>query len=340
MKAIGYYQAGNIDAINALQDIEIATPVATGHDLLIEVQAIAVNPVDAKVRQARQPAEGQPNIIGYDAVGTVKAIGDQVSLFKVGDKVWYAGDITRQGSNAEYQLVDERIVGHKPQSLTDAQAAALPLTTITAWEILFDRLGLPKDGSATDARIMIIGAAGGVGSILVQLAAKLTGAKVIATASRQQSRDWVLSLGADVVIDHSKPLSTELNNAGFDNVTHVISLNHTDSHFDEIVTSLQPQGKIALIDDPLQPIDIMKLKLKSISLHWELMFTRSMFATDDMIAQHHLLNEVSQLIDAGTIKSTLGEHYGHINAANLTRAHQQIETNTSVGKIVLEGFVA
>ncbi|MGI2094757.1 zinc-binding alcohol dehydrogenase family protein [Shewanella oncorhynchi] len=338
MKAIGYQTAGAITAPNALENITLAEPTATGFDLLVEIKAISVNPVDTKIRASSSAPAGEYKIIGWDAVGVVKAVGEKVSLFNVGDEVWYAGDISRSGSYAEYQLVDERIVGHKPKSLTYTQAAALPLTGITAWEILFDRLALPQDGSATDARILIIGAAGGVGSIITQLAVKLTGAEVIGTASRPESAAWVHELGADAVIDHTKPLSQELANIGITDVTHVISLTQTDQHFDEIVQVLKPQGKLALIDDPKGPLDVMKLKRKSLSLHWELMFTRSLYQTEDMIAQHHLLNRLSALIDTGELQSTFGEHYGTINAQNLIKAHAQIESGKAIGKIVLEGF--
>lgn len=338
MKAIGYQTAGAITAPNALENITLAEPTATGFDLLVELKAISVNPVDTKIRASSSAPAGEYKIIGWDAVGVVKSVGEKVSLFNVGDEVWYAGDISRSGSYAEYQLVDERIVGHKPKSLTYSQAAALPLTGITAWEILFDRLGLAQDGSATDARILIIGAAGGVGSITTQLAVKLTGAEVIGTASRPESADWVHKLGADAVIDHTKPLSQELANIGITDVTHVISLTQTDQHFDEIVQVLKPQGKLALIDDPKGPLDVMKLKRKSLSLHWELMFTRSLYQTEDMIAQHHLLNRLSTLIDTGELQSTFGEHYGTINAQNLIKAHAQIESGKAIGKIVLEGF--
>ncbi|MCU8035887.1 MULTISPECIES: zinc-binding alcohol dehydrogenase family protein [unclassified Shewanella] len=338
MKAIGYQTASAITAPNALENITLAEPTATGFDLLVEIKAISVNPVDTKIRASSSAPAGEYKIIGWDAVGVVKAIGEKVSLFNVGDEVWYAGDISRSGSYAEYQLVDERIVGHKPKSLTYTQAAALPLTGITAWEILFDRLALPQDGSATDARILIIGAAGGVGSIITQLAVKLTGAEVIGTASRPESAAWVHKLGADAVIDHTKPLSQELANIGITDVTHVISLTQTDQHFDEIVQVLKPQGKLALIDDPKGPLDVMKLKRKSLSLHWELMFTRSLYQTEDMIAQHHLLNRLSALIDTGELQSTFGEHYGTINAQNLIKAHALIESGKAIGKIVLEGF--
>ena len=338
MRAVGYSAAGNINTKNAFEDIQLPVPAPTGHDILVQVKAISVNPVDAKIRASRNPEADQYAVIGWDAVGTVVTVGDQVSLFNCGDEVWYAGDISRSGSNSQYQLVDERIVGKKPSTLTDAQAAALPLTGITAWEILFDRLGLPQDGSATDSTLLIIGAAGGVGSIITQLAVKLTGAKVIGTASRPESAAWITSLGAHAVVDHSEPLSEELANIGINHVSHVISLTHTDTHFEEIVKSLKPQGKLALIDDPQGPIDIMKLKLKSLSLHWELMFTRSLFQTDDMIAQHLLLNRIADLIDSGALKSTFGEHYGQITAANLVKAHQHIESGRAIGKIVLEGF--
>lgn len=338
MRAVGYQTAGAINAHNALENITLAKPTPTGFDLLVEVKAISVNPVDTKIRASSSAPAGEYKILGWDAVGVVKAIGDKVSLFNVGDEVWYAGDISRSGSYAEYQLVDERIVGHKPQTLSNAQAAALPLTSITAWELLFDRLGLPQDGSATDARILIIGAAGGVGSIITQLAVKLTGAEVIGTASRPESATWVQSLGADSVINHNQPLSQELAKLDIADVTHVISLTQTDKHYDEIVKVLRPQGKLALIDDPVEPLDVMKLKRKSLSLHWELMFTRSLYQTEDMIAQHHLLNRIAELIDTGTVKSTFGEHYGTINAQNLLKAHAQIESGKAIGKIVLEGF--
>ncbi|MDN4501122.1 zinc-binding alcohol dehydrogenase family protein [Alteromonadaceae bacterium BrNp21-10] len=347
MKAIGYLQPQTIDQQDALMDIELPMPQASGRDILVKVQAVSVNPVDVKIRASAAPVAGQHKVIGWDAVGEVVAVGDQVELFNVGDPVWYAGDITRSGSNAEFQLVDERIVGLKPKSLSVVEAAAMPLTAITAWELLFDRLGftanLNSDVAAQEptipaSRLLIIGAAGGVGSILTQLAKKLTSATVIGTASREQSQQWVKDLGADFVINHHQPFAPQLKALGIDDVTHVISLNQTDQHFEQIVEVLAPQGKLALIDDPQGPIDIMKLKLKSLSLHWELMFTRSMFNTWDMQKQHQLLTDLAELIDTGVIKTTLGEHYGTINAENLKRAHTHIETNKAVGKVVLEGF--
>lgn len=348
MKAIGYQQSHNISHPESLLNIELPVPEATGHDLLVQVAAISVNPVDTKIRTRVAPESGY-KVLGWDAVGEVVAVGDEVTAYKAGDIVWYAGDLTRPGSNAEFQLVDERIVGRKPAKLTNAQAAAVPLTAITAWELLFDRLGFAKDYAASSKtafaksdsarqQILIIGAAGGVGSILVQLAAKLTGALVIGTASRRESQQWVSALGADYVIDHSKPLSEELARIGVPEVSHVISLNATEQHFAEIAKVVAPQGKFALIDDPAEPLDIGLLKTKSVSLHWEFMYTRSMYQTADMHKQRELLNEVAELIDNGVLNTTLGEHYGAINADNLKRAHSHLEAGRTIGKIVLEGF--
>lgn len=334
MKAIAYKQALPISDAQALLDVTLPDPIAKGHDLLVEVKAISVNPVDVKVRSSANPADGEYKVIGWDAAGIVQAVGDAVTLFKPGDRVFYAGSIARPGTNSELHLVDEFITGHMPASLDFAQAAALPLTAITAWELLFERLAVRPDSKEA---ILIIGAAGGVGSILVQLARQLTGLTVIATASRPQTQQWVRELGAHHVIDHTKPLSQELKKIGMDNVKYVASLNQTDQHFGEIVEALAPQGKLALIDDPAA-LDIRLLKRKSISLHWEFMFTRALFGTPDMHKQHELLNEVARLIDAGIIKTTVAEHFGTINSANLRRAHALLESNSSKGKIVLEGF--
>lgn len=337
MKAVGYRQSLAIDQQDALIDLEQPEPVPGKRDLLVEIKAIAVNPVDTKVRKRYMPADGEVKILGWDACGIVKAIGDDVSLFRPGDEVWYAGAIDRPGCNAELHLVDERIAAKKPHSLCFAEAAALPLTTITAWELLFDRLSIAKDNQPTDERLLIIGAAGGVGSMLTQLAHQLTGASVIGTASRQRTRNWVTSQGANHVIDHSQSLPTQLKSLGIDTVTHVASLTHTEDHYEEIAHILAPQGKLGLIDDP-QKLDIGLLKQKSISLHWEFMYTRSLYGTADMIRQHHLLTEVAGLVDAGIINSTMSEHFGSINAANLKRAHAFIESEQACGKVVLEGF--
>ncbi|MET4681558.1 zinc-binding alcohol dehydrogenase family protein [Stenotrophomonas rhizophila] len=335
MKAVAYTQHGlPISDPAALVDITLPIPTPGPRDLRVEVRAISVNPVDTKVRNG--VAVTEPRVLGFDAVGIVDAVGDEVTLFQPGDAVFYAGAIGRAGSNAEYQLVDERIVGHAPASLDDAAAAALPLTAITAWELLFDRLRIPENGGEGQT-LLVIGAAGGVGSILVQLARQLTRLTVIGTASRPDTQDWVYALGAHHVIDHTQPLSEGLQRLGIAEVTHVASLTHTDQHYDQIVSVLAPQGQLALIDDPGQ-LDVMALKRKSLSLHWESMFTRSSFNTPDVQRQHDLLERVAALIDAGVLRTTLGEHYGRINAANLRQAHALIESHRARGKLVLEGF--
>ena len=341
MKAIGFRAFEEGTAADALTDIEIDRPTPSDRDLLVQIKAVSVNPVDTKVRRRSTNTGGDYQVLGWDAVGEVIAVGEQVSTYRPGDNVWYAGDVTRPGANAEYHLVDERIVGRRPSTLTDAEAAAIPLTAITAWELLFDRLDLDEASSNENKpapRLLIVGAAGGVGSILVQLAKRLTDATVIGTASRSESQAWVQGLGADYVIDHKKPFAEELARIGIADVTHVISLNHTDDHFERLIEVLAPQGKFALIDDPQTLLDIRKLKQKSLSLHWELMFTRSMFETDDMTKQRDLLNRVAELIDAGSIRTTVGANYGAISAENLRRAHQDIESGKAIGKIVLEGF--
>jgi len=337
MKAVGYRQPLPISEAASLIDVELPDPKPSGRDLLVGVKAVSVNPVDTKVRVRMAPKAGETKVLGWDASGVVVAAGPEATLFKPGDQVWYAGSIARPGTNSELHLVDERIVGKKPMSLGFAQAAALPLTTITAWEMLFDRFGVQPGKRPTEDTLLIIGAAGGVGSILVQLARRLTGMRVIGTASRRETADWVLSLGAHHVIDHSKPLSAELKRVGIPAVTHVASLTQTESHFPQIVECLAPQGKFGLIDDP-PVLDIMPLKRKCISVYWELMFTRPVFGTADMIAQHRLLSEVAELVDAGVIRTTFGEHFGRINAENLKRGHALIESGRAKGKIVLEGF--
>ncbi|WP_085582614.1 MULTISPECIES: zinc-binding alcohol dehydrogenase family protein [unclassified Pseudomonas] len=337
MKAIAYYASLPISDEKSLQDIELPEPVPGPRDLLVEVKAISVNPVDTKIRQNVAPEGGAAKVLGWDVAGTVKAVGSEVTLFKAGDKVFYAGSIARTGGNSELHVVDERIVGHMPKSLGFAEAAALPLTAITAWELLFERLQIREGAQDEGQSLLIVGAAGGVGSILTQLASRLTGLTVIGTASRPQTRDWVSALGADHVIDHSQPLSEALKRAGIGHVTHVASLTQTDQHLDQLVEALAPQGKLALIDDP-KSLDVTKLKRKSLSLHWEFMYTRSLFETADMLEQHKLLNRVAGLIDDGTLKTTVGEHFGRITAANLRRAHALLESGKAKGKIVLEGF--
>ncbi len=332
MKAIVARQSLPADHPDALVDVELPVPVPGPRDVLVEVKAVSVNPVDTKVR-AGMPAEpGEGRVLGWDAAGVVKAVGREVTLFKPGDEVWYAGDLTRPGSNAEWQVVDERIVGHKPATLGFAEAAALPLTSITAWELLFDRLEV---GSGVGKRLLVVGAAGGVGSILLQLARAMTSLTVIATASRPETMAWVREMGAHEVIDHREPLNEGLQRLGITEVDYVVSLNQTDRHFDAIVAALKPQGKLALIDDP-KPLDVLKLKRKSLSLHWAFMYTRSMFATDDMIRQHELLEHVAERVDAGQLRTTLTRHLGALSAATLRDAHGYIETGKALGKVVLE----
>lgn len=336
MKAIGYRKNLPVTDADALIDVAIDRPTPAGRDLLVRVQAVSVNPVDTKLRRNAAPADGDLRILGFDAAGVVEAVGPDVTLFRPGDAVFYAGAIDRPGTNAEFHLVDERIVGVKPASLSVAEAAALPLTAITAWEMLFDRLGLPRDGGDGQS-LLIVGGAGGVGSIAIQLARRLTKVRVLATASRPETADWVRELGAHDVIDHSRPMAEQVKALGLAGVEYVFSTTATDRHFQDLVELVAPQGRIGLIDDP-EPIDVRLLKRKSVSLHWELMFTRSLFKTGDMIAQHELLNEVSRLVDAGTLRTTLTETLGRIDAATLRKAHALIESGKARGKLVLEGF--
>lgn len=339
MKAVGYQQSREATDPQALIDIDLPEPVATGRDVLVRVQAVSVNPVDTKIRKRVQPQSGEFKVLGWDAAGEVVAVGEEASLFKPGDKVFYAGSLTRPGSNSQLQLVDERIVGLMPDSLSFAEAAALPLTAITAWELLFDRLEIQQPGLKHPRPVLLVtGAGGGVGSILVQLARQLTTATIIGTASRPETKQWVSELGAHYVLDHSQPLLPQLQALDISSVSHVASLTHTDQHYSELVQMLAPQGKLALIDDPVGGIDIMPLKQKSISLHWEFMFTRAMFGTADMQAQHQLLTDLSRLIQQGQIKTTLKQTLGTINAANLRQAHQLLESGKAIGKVVLEGW--
>ncbi|MBU8545383.1 MULTISPECIES: zinc-binding alcohol dehydrogenase family protein [Roseomonadaceae] len=337
MKAVAYTRSLPITDAEALIDVTLPDPAPpTGRDLLVEVRAISVNPVDAKVRMRADPG-GTPKVIGYDAAGVVRAVGPDATLFRPGDAVFYAGDITRTGTNAELHLVDERIVGPKPANLSFAEAAAVPLTAITAWEALFDRLRIARDTVKRDEAVLIIGGAGGVGSIAVQLARQLTGLRVVATASRPETMDWARQMGAHDVLDHAGDLAAQAKALGVP-VSAIFVTTHTEAHWPAICEIIAPQGAICLIDDPKSPPDIRMLKTKAASLHWELMFARPMHKTADMQAQHDLLVEVSRMLEAGTLRSTLAEHYGPITAAHLRRAHAAIESTTSRGKIVLEGF--
>lgn len=337
MRAVGYHESLPITDDRALLDLELPVPEPAARDLLVRVEAISVNPVDAKMRKRTKPAAGVPQILGWDAVGIVERTGAAAKMFKPGDKVWYAGSIARPGANSELHLVDERIVSLRPASLAPAQAAALPLTAITAYEMLFDRLGLKPGAQSAGGTLLIIGGAGGVGSIAIQLARHLTGCTIIATASRPETRAWCLELGAHHVIDHSQPLSQELKRAGIASADLIFSTNQTDRHWPEIVEALSPQGRVGVIDDP-DLIDVRMLKRKSGSLHWELMFTRALFETPDMAAQHRLLEDVAKLVDGGAVRSTATDVLGRITAANLRRAHALIEGNRTIGKLVLEGW--
>jgi NADPH:quinone reductase len=337
MRAIGFQQPGSIDRDEALIDIELPIPMPKGRDLLVEVKAVSVNPVDVKVRQKAKPEPGDWKVLGWDAVGTVAAVGPEVTLFQPGNEVFYAGAIDRPGTNAEYHLVDERIVGAKPKALDWAAAAALPLTSITAWEMLFDRLDVKTPIPGAAPAILIIGGAGGVGSIAIQIARALTELTVIATASRPETIAWTTEMGAHHVIDHTLPLAKQVATLELGAPAFVFSTTHSDRHLDEIAELIAPQGRFGLIDDP-EMLDINQFKRKSVSVHWEFMFTRSLFNTADIGQQGQLLNEVSRLVDDGVLHTTLTERYSPIDATNLKQVHRLIESSKTRGKIVLEGF--
>ena len=338
MKAVAYRRCLPVSDPESLLDVELPDPVPGERDLLVRVRAVSVNPVDTKVRRGVPPPDGGLRVLGYDAAGVVEAVGAAVTRFRPGDEVFYAGSRIRPGTNAELHCVDERIVGRKPRTLDFAQAAAMPLTAITAWEALFDRLGL-RLGSPHDAGTLLVTAgAGGVGSMAIQLARRLTGVRVIATASRPESRAQAERLGAHLVVDHSAPLSAALQAAGVAWVERIFSVSHTQQHWPELVRLVAPQGRICVIDDPADPLDARPLKARCASLHWEAMFTRSTFETPDMIEQGRLLDEVSALVDAGTLRTTHADTLGRIDAATLRDAHARVESARTVGKIVLEGF--
>lgn len=334
MKAIGYTDRGPISAQSAVVEIETAKPQPGPNDLLVEVRGVSVNPVDVKVRANRQP-EGGPRVLGFDAAGVVVATGSDVTRFKPGDDVMYAGEFTRPGSNAQWQAVDERLVGRKPSSLDFEDAAALPLTSLTGWEILFDSFRLEEGKGAGDA-LLVIGGAGGVGSILVQLAKKVAGLTVIATASRPDTIEWVNKMGADHVVNHRTPLNEEMKRLGI-SPRYVAALTQTDQHFEAIVDLIRPRGHIAMIDDP-QDIDIGAIKLKALSFSWEFMFARSMFQTEDMDMQHQILNRVANLVDDGTLLSTVHKRLGPMSVETLRSALELQESGTAIGKTVLGGF--
>lgn len=340
MRAVGYKRSLSIDDPNSLLDVELAKPDAAGHDLLVAIKAVSVNPVDCLVRTVEDPRDQHVRVLGWDAAGTVVATGEACELFRPGDEVYYAGSRVRPGCNSEFHLVDERIVGRKPANLSFAEAAALPLTTITAWEVLFDRLGVPRSGHASGGAaptLLLIGGGGGVGSITIQLARHLTPLRVVATASRPESMQWCRTLGAHDVIDHAKPMAEVLERIGCPIVDYVFSTTNTEEHFDLISEIIAPHGKVCFIDNP-KSIDVLKLKRKSAALLPESMFTRPIFQTADMIAQHKLLEEVRRLVEQGIVQTTLAQNLGTIDAANLRRAHAMLEAGHTRGKLVLEGF--
>jgi len=335
MKAVGYKKSLPIEDPESLLDIELPDPTPGGFDVLVRVEAISVNPVDTKIRQFVEPDGAR--VLGWDAVGTIVGMGEEVVGFEPGQRVWYAGALERPGSNAELQCVDARLVSLAPESLSVVEAAAMPLTAITAWELLFEKLKITPGKAPSDQVLLVSGAAGGVGSILIQLAARLTSARVVATAGRPESREWVEELGAHHVIDYREPLAPQLEALGLREVTHVASLTHTEHYLEQFIGLLAPFGHLALIDDP-DVLDVRPMKRKSLSLHWEFMYTRSMYRTRDIAAQGELLAEVAALLDAGVLRTTFREHFGVIDAANLRRAHGVLESGGSRGKIVLEGF--
>ena len=338
MRAVGFSENLPITSENALLDIELPEPEPKGRDLLVEIKAVSVNPVDTKQRRLQPVEAGQYRILGFDAAGVVRAVGPDVKLFKPGDEVFYAGAVNRPGTNAELHLVDERIVGKKPASLSFEEAAALPLTAITAYETLFHRMKVQDKVASAWNAVLVIGGAGGVGSIAIQLLRELTDATVIGTGSRPETQDWIRTLGAHHVLDHSKPLAKQIAGMAIGNPAFVFSTTETSDHTNDILEMIAPQGRLGLIDDPKEPIDIRQFKRKALSIHWETMFVRPVFQTADMIEQYKLLNHVSELVDAGKIRTTLSDVIGPINAANLKKAHARIESGTTRGKLVLSGF--
>lgn len=338
MKAVGLLRYLPITDDEALLDVELPTPDIGARDLLVAVQAVSVNPVDCKVRAPKPQLEAAPRVLGWDAAGIVKTVGSAVTLFRPGDRVYYAGSLSRPGCNAEWQAVDERIVGHMPATLDFARAAALPLTTITAWEALFDRLRIDPGGRDRDGVILIIGGAGGVGSIAIQLAKRLAGLKVIATASRAETRHWVETLGADHVVDHRGDVVAQVRALGFATVDAILCASDTDQHFAAMAELIRPQGAICAIVENRAPLPMGLLKNKSASFCWEFMFTRAMYDSADMIEQHRLLDHVANCIDRGQLRTTWCETLGPIDAAHLRRAHQRLESGQTIGKLVLEGF--
>ena len=336
MKAVAFTHARPITSMDALQDVDLPVPVPRHHDLLVEIKAVSVNPVDTKIRQSAEPL-GEPRVLGYDAAGIVRAIGPEVQNFSVGDEVFYAGVPDRQGSNAEFQLVDDRIVGHKPKSLSFAQAAALPLTALTAWEMLFERFRIPRD-QPHGGTMLVVGAGGGVGSMAIQLAAQLTDMTIISTASRPETAEWCRSLGAHHIVNHQHDLGAQILQAGLNPPGHIFCVAHVKQHFHKLVELLAPEGAVGIIESNAGELNVSPLIRKSATLHTEYVFTRGLLHTHDMSVQHRTLEAIAHLVDNGTLKTTMTENYGPINAINLIRAHAALESGMTMGKIVLEGF--
>ena len=338
MKAVALTRYLAISDAESLIEVDLMKPLANGHDLLVKIEAIGVNPLDTKIRAPKDLVEKSPRVLGWDAAGIVEAVGPEVTLFRPGDAVFYAGSVIRQGANSEFHLVDERLVGRKPSTIDFSNSAALPLTSITAWEALFSRLRISQLGADAGKSILIIGGAGGVGSMAIQLAKRVAGLHVIATASRPESIAWARDLGADLVINHFGDMSAQLVEAHVKNVDFVLILNSIDRHFLVAAKVISPQGAICSIVENDQPLPIELLKAKSVSFHWESMFTRSTFGTTDMTEQHNILSWVADLIDEGTIGTTMGSNLGLINAKNLREAHRLIERGRVIGKLTLTGF--
>jgi NADPH2:quinone reductase len=337
MKAVAFTRYLPIDDPGSLVDIELPEPKPAGRDLLVRVEAVSVNPVDTKVRAPKPQIEAQPKVLGYDAAGVVEAVGDAVRLFEPGDEVFYAGDITRPGSNSQLQLVDERIVGRKPNTLDFAHAAALPLTSLTAWELLFDRFGFDENGADAGRWLLVLAGAGGLGSIAIQLA-RHAGLKVIATASREESADWCRRMGADHVIDHRQPLRPQLQRIGLPNVDAIACFTGAEAYWTQMADLLAVQGHIGLVVGLRNALDLELLKNKSASVHWEFMFTRAMFGTADMVRQHEILDRIAELVDQRRLQVTATATLTPINAANLREAHRRLESGATIGKLVLAGW--
>lgn len=336
MKAIGVNQFLPTTHPECFIAFDTDIPPLAIRDLLVQVKAVSVNPVDHKVRTSLEDRLDTPRVLGWDAAGIVIQTGAEVSLFQPGDHVYYAGSITRPGCNSQYHVVDERIVGHKPLQLTFEAAAALPLTTITAWEALFERLRISSDPLENVNRtILLIGGAGGVGSIAIQLAKKVAGLRVIATASREASKAWCLKMGADDCINHTKNFRMQLEKLNIAEVDYIFCLTPIEAYWESIADVIKAQGKICGITTIPTPIDLNLIKNKSATFVWEFMFTKSMYTTEDIQSQHDLLNQVSNLMDQGILQSTLTEHFGSLNTLHLAQAHARLESGQMIGKLVL-----